>query len=86
MADFDTAEERLTVTWRWESQSRNYANYGNANQWTVNAGLASLASESAQNSNDARLVDLALILCTRSLFSPGKTASVSKIQSDGGSN
>lgn len=45
----------MTITWQWEAQSRNYANYGNANQWTVNAGLASLARESAQNSNDARL-------------------------------
>ncbi len=45
----------MTVTWRWEQQSRNYANYGNANQWTVNAGLSSLARESAQNSNDARV-------------------------------
>jgi len=45
----------LAVTWRWEQQSRNYANYGNANQWTVNAGLSSLARESAQNSNDARI-------------------------------
>ena len=45
----------MTVTWQWESQSRSYANYGNANQWTVNAGLSSLARESAQNSNDARL-------------------------------
>ena len=45
----------MTVKWRWEPQSRNYANYGNANQWTVNAGLASLARESAQNSNDARI-------------------------------
>jgi hypothetical protein len=41
--------------WQWEKQSRRYGNYGNANQWTVNAGLASLARESAQNSNDARL-------------------------------
>jgi hypothetical protein len=41
--------------WQWEPQSRRYGNYGNANQWTVNAGLASLARESAQNSNDARL-------------------------------
>jgi hypothetical protein len=45
----------LTITWQWEKQSRRYGNYGNANQWTVNAGLASLARESAQNSNDARL-------------------------------
>ncbi|ADT97564.1 hypothetical protein [Mycolicibacterium gilvum] len=45
----------MTLSWRWEEQSRNYANYGNANQWTVNAGLASLARESAQNSNDARI-------------------------------
>ena len=48
----------MTVAWRWEEQSRNYANYGNANQWTVNAGLSSLARESAQNSNDARLAGL----------------------------
>lgn len=48
-------EEPLPVTWQWEAQSRNYANYGNANQWTVNAGLSSLARESAQNSNDARI-------------------------------
>lgn len=47
----------MTITWRWEQQSRSYANYGNANQWTVNAGLSSLARESAQNSNDARLPD-----------------------------
>lgn len=45
----------MNLFWRWEEQSRNYANYGNANQWTVNAGLASLARESAQNSNDARI-------------------------------
>lgn len=45
----------MRATWQWEHQSRSYANYGNANQWTVNAGLASLARESAQNSNDARL-------------------------------
>lgn len=45
----------MTVIWQWEKQSRSYANYGNANQWTVNAGLGSLARESAQNSNDARL-------------------------------
>lgn len=45
----------MPITWQWEKQSRRYGNYGNANQWTVNAGLASLARESAQNSNDARL-------------------------------
>ena len=45
----------MTPAWRWEPQSRSYANYGNANQWTVNAGISSLARESAQNSNDARL-------------------------------
>ncbi len=45
----------MTPEWRWERQSRSYANYGNANQWTVNAGISSLARESAQNSNDARL-------------------------------
>ena len=55
VADSDATEERLTAAWQWDSQSRSYANYGNANQWTVNAGLSSLARESAQNSNDARL-------------------------------
>jgi hypothetical protein len=55
MASVRVMEEQLTISWRWEEQSRNYANYGNANQWTVNAGLASLARESAQNSNDARI-------------------------------
>src|SRR4051812_34638016 len=40
--------------WIWEEQSKTYGNYGNANQWTVNAGLASLARESCQNSADAR--------------------------------
>src|SRR5688500_14025099 len=42
------------LQWRWERASRAYGNYGNANQWTVNAGLPSLARESAQNTNDAR--------------------------------
>jgi hypothetical protein len=42
------------LQWQWERASRAYGNYGNANQWTVNAGLASLARESAQNTNDAR--------------------------------
>jgi hypothetical protein len=41
--------------WQWETQSPAYGNFGNANQWTVNAGLVSLARESAQNTNDARL-------------------------------
>ena len=45
----------MRPAWRWEHQSRSYANYGNANQWTVNAGISSLARESAQNSNDARI-------------------------------
>lgn len=40
--------------WIWEPQSKAYGNYGNANQWTVNAGLTSLARESCQNSADAR--------------------------------
>jgi len=40
--------------WQWQPQDPAYGNYGNANQWTVNAGLTSLARESAQNSNDAR--------------------------------
>jgi hypothetical protein len=41
-------------SWQWDRASRSYGNFGNANQWTVNAGLSSLARESAQNSNDAR--------------------------------
>jgi hypothetical protein len=45
---------RVTIGWKWEPQSRTYGNYGNANQWTVNAGLPSLARETAQNTNDAR--------------------------------
>jgi hypothetical protein len=44
----------VTVAWKWERQSRTYGNYGNANQWTVSAGLGSLARESAQNTSDAR--------------------------------
>lgn len=47
----------LSAIWQWEQQSRSYGNYGNANQWTVNAGLTSLARESAQNSSDARPPD-----------------------------
>jgi hypothetical protein len=43
------------LEWQWERASRSYGNFGNANQWTVNAGLASLARESAQNTNDARV-------------------------------
>lgn len=42
------------LAWQWDKQSSTYGNYGNANQWTVNAGLASLARESTQNTNDAR--------------------------------
>ncbi|WP_370181628.1 hypothetical protein [Rhodococcus wratislaviensis] len=42
------------LAWEWDKQSSTYGNYGNANQWTVNAGLASLARESTQNTNDAR--------------------------------
>ena len=41
--------------WKWAQQNKAYANFGNANQWTVNAGLSSLARETAQNSNDARV-------------------------------
>ncbi|MEE3851782.1 hypothetical protein VZC37_15675 [Gordonia sp. LSe1-13] len=44
----------MTLTWKWDPQSATYGNYGNANQWTVNAGMSSLARESTQNSNDAR--------------------------------
>jgi hypothetical protein len=47
----------LEPQWKWDRASRSYGNYGNANQWTVNAGLTSLARESAQNSNDARFDD-----------------------------
>ncbi|MGY1810181.1 hypothetical protein ACI8AF_22670 [Blastococcus sp. SYSU D00669] len=55
--------------WTWEKQSKTYGNYGNANQWTVNAGLASLARESCQNSADARAgrsADLVYTLITLS--------------------
>lgn len=43
-----------SALWQWDKQSRTYGNFGNANQWTVNAGLVSLARESTQNTNDAR--------------------------------
>lgn len=33
---------------KWHPASRSYGNNGNTNQWNVNAGLASLAPESAQ--------------------------------------
>ncbi|MGV9827848.1 hypothetical protein [Gordonia sp. NPDC003429] len=45
----------MTLVWKWDPQSATYGNYGNANQWTVNAGLSSLARESTQNSSDARV-------------------------------
>lgn len=45
------------LKWQWEKASRSYGNYGNANQWTVNAGMDSLARESTQNTNDARTGD-----------------------------
>lgn len=45
----------MSIDWRWKPQDRTYSSFGNANQWTVNAGMASLARESAQNSNDARI-------------------------------
>lgn len=45
----------MTLAWKWDPQSATYGNYGNANQWTVNAGMSSLARESTQNSNDARV-------------------------------
>jgi hypothetical protein len=54
----------MTMSWRWERRSRNYGNFGNANQWTVNAGLSSLARESTQNSNDARTGDTAELVFT----------------------
>src|SRR4051812_22597528 len=58
-----------TCQWTWEAQSKTYGNYGNANQWTVNAGLTSLARESCQNSADARTghsADLVYTLITLS--------------------
>lgn len=50
--------------WRWRVQNGEYANYGNANQWTVNAGLTSLAREATQNTNDARVEDRADLVFT----------------------
>src|ERR1700712_4534011 len=50
-------ETSVSAIWQWPKQDPTYATYGNANQWTVNAGMTSLARESAQNSNDARLPD-----------------------------
>ncbi|MCL1800953.1 MAG: hypothetical protein FWG25_06285, partial [Promicromonosporaceae bacterium] len=43
------------MRWRWQALDPAYGSYGNPNQWTVNAGIASLARESMQNSADARL-------------------------------
>jgi len=43
----------LTLQWRWRPQSGEFANFGNANQWTVGSGLRSLAREATQNANDA---------------------------------
>lgn len=43
------------MRWQWRRQDGDYANYGNANQWTVGGGLGSLAREATQNANDARL-------------------------------
>lgn len=43
----------MKLQWRWPELSGEYANYGNANQWTVGSGLRSLAREATQNSNDA---------------------------------
>ncbi|MFC0681777.1 hypothetical protein ACFFGH_28430 [Lysobacter korlensis] len=54
----------MTYLWSWEKQSPSYGNYGNANQWTVNAGLTSLARESCQNSADARTEDGAELVYT----------------------
>lgn len=55
----------MTATWCWERRSRNYGNFGNANQWTVNAGLSSLARESTQNSADARTSTPAELVFTK---------------------
>lgn len=54
----------MSLRWQWQERSEAYANYGNANQWTVNAGLGSLGRESAQNTNDARLSDEAELVFT----------------------
>lgn len=56
MANQPATEELspLQARWKWDKASRSYGNYANANRWTVNAGMASLAREGAQNSNDAR--------------------------------
>jgi len=45
------------MQWGWPALDPGYGSYGNPNQWTVNAGIASLARESTQNSADARLKD-----------------------------
>lgn len=45
----------MSLGWKWEEQSPTDADYGNANQFTVGGGIDSLARETAQNSNDARL-------------------------------
>lgn len=45
----------MQLQWQWQRQRPTYANFGNANQWTVNAGMASLAREATQNSNDASI-------------------------------
>jgi hypothetical protein len=52
------------MRWQWRRQDPAYANFGNANQWTVNAGMTALARESAQNSNDARIADAADLVFT----------------------
>lgn len=46
----------MNLRWHWGKASPEYGNFGNPNQWTLTAGLASLARESTQNSNDARLI------------------------------
>lgn len=45
------------LRWVWQRESKAYGNYGNPNQWTVQAGMGGLAREAAQNSNDARIDD-----------------------------
>jgi hypothetical protein len=50
-----SADAGARPAWTWQRASKAYGSYGNPNQWTVNAGLDSLARESAQNSSDARL-------------------------------
>lgn len=54
----------VVLRWQWRAQDPAYANYGNANQWTVNAGMTALARESTQVSKDARVPNQADLVFT----------------------